>query len=126
MIDIDHFKAINDKEGHAAGDAVLKTLADVIRQNVRKSDVAGRVGGEEFAVLLPETTIEAAAGIAERIRSSAEERGFTLSAGVAAVGPEDKLERLMARADAALYTAKRDGRNRVVTATPPRALSAAM
>ena len=126
MIDIDHFKAINDREGHAAGDAVLKALADVIRENVRKTDIAGRVGGEEFAILLPETTIEEAAGIAERLRSGAEERGFTLSAGVAAVEPDEKLEHLVARADAALYAAKRGGRNRVVTTTPARALSAAM
>jgi diguanylate cyclase (GGDEF)-like protein len=122
-IDIDHFKRVNDTWGHAAGDAALRAMARVIVNNSRMTDIAGRVGGEEFAILLPETTTAAAAVDAERLRRETEETvvthnnveiRFTCSIGVASrdavVG---SLDMLMGRADGALYEAKEKGRNRV-------------
>ena len=122
MLDIDHFKHINDMRGHAAGDAALRGLAEALRLGARASDVAGRLGGEEFAVLLPETRMEEAAGYAERLRKSIaatiivhqrEELRFTCSFGVALMRESDDLDALLARADAALYRAKEEGRDRV-------------
>ncbi|HEX6693450.1 MAG TPA: GGDEF domain-containing protein [Longimicrobiales bacterium] len=124
MIDIDHFKSVNDRFGHEAGDEVLRRVADILRHCVREVDVAARFGGEEMAVLLPETPIRLAREIAERIRSSIEaailrsngqEIPVTVSIGVAAM-PETVAvgSELVGSADAALYTAKREGRNRVV------------
>ena len=125
MLDIDHFKSINDRFGHAAGDAVIQSVAARIRIEVRAGDVVGRLGGEEFAVLLPETTMDDAATIAERIRANvqmlvvsqdAQAIRFTISAGVAAVRADDTLATVLAASDAALYDAKRSGRNRVICA----------
>jgi diguanylate cyclase (GGDEF)-like protein len=124
MIDIDHFKAVNDRLGHAAGDRVLKNIAALCCAQKRESDVVARVGGEEFAVMLPETTATAAEQFAQRlcdgVRKSTptiygEALGVTVSVGVAgaSVGTSG-IETLMRRADQALYDAKRLGRDRVV------------
>lgn len=129
MLDIDHFKRLNDTYGHQAGDEVLRGLADLLRVRVRGSDVAGRYGGEEFCVLLPHTGLQGAAELAERIRAAVEgtpieargERlGITVSVGAAAcpgprVATADDLIRL---ADEALYEAKAAGRNRVAAREP--------
>jgi diguanylate cyclase (GGDEF)-like protein len=123
MFDIDHFKAINDTHGHAVGDEVLRWFADRCRQAIRSVDLLGRYGGEEFAVLLPETDIKAAMHIAERIRKLVAEKpvetsrgpiAVTVSAGVAEVHEAmSDVHTLIDRADAAMYFAKRTGRNRV-------------
>lgn len=124
MLDLDHFKQINDTYGHAAGDAILKRFADNCRACLRHSDLLGRIGGEEFCVVLPDTGMEGAVEVAERIRAgfaSGEShwRGdrlrATVSIGVAWRGVDAAtLEGLLARADEALYQAKKQGRNRVV------------
>jgi two-component system cell cycle response regulator len=125
VIDIDHFKAVNDGHGHQTGDRVLVLVAQVITQSVRASDVAGRFGGEEFIVLAPETPPQSMKVVAERIRRAVEAQtaaqkglpGVTVSIGAAgAVDGEGTVEAIVARADAALYEAKRGGRNRVVIA----------
>jgi diguanylate cyclase (GGDEF)-like protein len=125
VIDIDHFKQVNDVHGHQTGDRVLNHVAQVITQSVRASDVAGRFGGEEFIVLAPETPAPAVRVVAERIRRAVETQtaqqkglpGVTVSIGAAGASEgEISTESLVARADAALYEAKRGGRNRVVLA----------
>jgi diguanylate cyclase (GGDEF)-like protein len=124
IFDLDQFKVINDKYGHAVGDATLEGFATVMRENVRSTDSAARIGGEEFALVLPDATPELANAVAERIRAMfaarpmATDRGpllCTVSAGIAFVpaGAED-LDAALSLADKALYSAKRDGRNRVV------------
>ncbi|WP_108445574.1 sensor domain-containing diguanylate cyclase [Halomonas denitrificans] len=125
ILDIDKFKSVNDAWGHPAGDIVIAALANLTMDMVRDSDLFGRLGGEEFALLMPETSQEQAAILAERLRSSFEhlpldiKKGApiacTVSIGVTTVGGEDDtLEEMLERADQALYRAKRDGRNRVV------------
>nr|HMN61199.1 sensor domain-containing diguanylate cyclase [Anaerolinea sp.] len=124
MLDIDHFKQVNDTYGHAAGDEVLRTVAEVCAAALRKVDVIGRYGGEEFAALLPETRLHDAATVAERLALAVSDLPFdiqgrllhvTVSVGVAeAQGPGDTLARLIDRADQAMYRAKQAGRNRVV------------
>jgi len=127
MVDIDRFKSVNDTWGHAAGDAVLQAFATVAEGHLRPGDQLGRMGGEEFVVLLPRATPVQAAAVAERIRAAAEASTlvegvrYTLSAGVATWGRGDRLEQLTARADAALYRAKMTGRNRVQLDDSPRA-----
>ena len=126
MFDIDHFKSVNDRFGHDAGDAVLVEFAKVCRGMTRVSDIVGRLGGEEFAMLLPETDLSAAWAVAERLRQSVEEHAIdvggqmlsiTVSAGVApATVSMSGIPRLMKSADEALYTAKHGGRNQVVAA----------
>ena len=122
MIDLDNFKWINDHHGHAVGDHVLRLFAETALKALRPNDVLGRIGGEEFAVVLPGSGVEATLAIAERMRkafqSSAEEIDgiplhATFSAGVAAFLPGTTLEMLMREADAALYLAKQNGRNRI-------------
>lgn len=126
MIDLDHFKKVNDTYGHLVGDDVLRDVAQLLGETIRGSDIVARYGGEEFLVLLPETDDEGAERFAERIRSAVEQHRFvagkesgtltmTTSVGVA-VFPAARIESvedLFARADAALYRAKADGRNRV-------------
>jgi diguanylate cyclase (GGDEF)-like protein len=122
LLDIDHFKAINDLNGHAAGDHVLRALAETLRGCVRDSDLAFRYGGEEFAVILSNTGLEGAAQVAERIRGAIAEADFRLpdgtrlsvtgSLGVAEHQLGETREGLMERADQALYRAKAEGRNR--------------
>ena len=133
MADLDHFKRVNDRYGHAAGDAVLRRFGRVAAANLRDSDLFGRVGGEEFAVLLPGAAASTAHIVAERVRAEFAEAGggadavggpVTASIGIvhAPVAPR-RTEELLAAADRALYAAKSAGRNRVVTATgaPPPA-----
>jgi diguanylate cyclase (GGDEF)-like protein len=129
MVDLDHFKRINDSFGHAAGDQVLVALARCIERQLRATDVVVRYGGEEFTVVLPDTAVAGAFVSAERLRAAiaamTERDGLpaalrvTASIGVAAMAPGDDGARLLPRADAALYEAKRAGRNRVVAAPPP-------
>ncbi|GAA0854226.1 diguanylate cyclase [Aliiglaciecola litoralis] len=123
MLDIDHFKKVNDTHGHPAGDHIIKTLAQVINKSVRETDVCGRYGGEEFAVLLTETSAENALVVAERIRRSCESLTpeyegtvirFTVSLGVAEVHKTYKDHMVwLEKADQALYKAKEGGRNKV-------------
>jgi diguanylate cyclase (GGDEF)-like protein len=126
-IDIDHFKALNDRHGHPTGDAALRKLAGLMTRNLRRIDTIARVGGEEFVVLLPRTSLEDAEQVAEKIRSLVEQTLFpggagqpgghlTISIGVATREPEESGPNLLARADMALYDAKDRGRNRVVVA----------
>lgn len=125
LIDLDHFKAINDTWGHPAGDAALRVAADVASNTVRSTDLVGRLGGEEFIVLLPGTSVSAAAKLAEKLRDRLERTPIqwesqtlkiTASIGVACARPQEKMsfETLYAEADAALYDAKAQGRNCVV------------
>jgi diguanylate cyclase (GGDEF)-like protein/PAS domain S-box-containing protein len=133
MLDIDHFKAVNDAFGHPVGDSALKVLARCMRETLRTSDVPARLGGEEFVVLLMDTGLEGAAAVTERLRErvgraevpAGRERvaRFTVSGGVAELAPGERLDGLLARADEALYRAKEDGRDRTVTSLPPKARS---
>jgi diguanylate cyclase (GGDEF)-like protein len=129
LIDADRFKSVNDEHGHAVGDIVLRELAARLRERVRREDVVGRWGGEEFVVALPETTPDGAAAVAESLRAAisraAVDAGdaslhMTVSIGVAAWTGEE-LDDLVARADTALYAAKAAGRNRVVLERAVRA-----
>ncbi|SHH64010.1 CHASE domain-containing protein [Massilia sp. CF038] len=123
MLDIDHFKQVNDRHGHAVGDEVLCHLAEVLRSSQRKIDTPGRMGGEEFALLLPGADIDAAAAFAERLRQSvagspypgeAGPLAVTVSIGIASMYPQDgSADAALKRADRALYRAKEAGRNRV-------------
>jgi diguanylate cyclase len=136
MLDLDHFKAVNDTHGHAAGDAVLRAAGAVLRQLLRALDVPGRYGGEEFGVLLPATDLAGAATIAERIRARLDARPLvgvgagglrvTASIGCAALHAADaSAEAWIARADRALYRAKAAGRNRCESDAPaPRSAAA--
>lgn len=114
MLDLDHFKSVNDELGHLAGDSALVRFADTCREQLRTSDEFARLGGEEFAAFLPETDRAGAVAIAERIRSAAEGTGVTVSVGVAEWQQGMSLDSLYARADKLLYEAKQAGRNRVV------------
>lgn len=123
VMDIDRFKRINDKHGHQGGDKVLSDLMPALGNALRSHDVFGRVGGEEFYVLLPETDIAKAALVAERLRKALEDHAFicngatvpvTASLGCATLGGDDDLDRLIQRADRRMYLAKNAGRNRVV------------
>lgn len=123
MLDLDHFKQINDAYGHAIGDAVLKHFAFIASQTLRKIDLLGRLGGEEFAALLPDTTMTGAYPLAERLRgiimespamTGAGSIGFSVSIGVALLAQNDlDADAILIRADRALYRAKNRGRNRV-------------
>jgi diguanylate cyclase (GGDEF)-like protein len=122
-MDVDHFKKINDTWGHAVGDEALKRVSDLLSRQLRKSDVYGRIGGEEFAVLLPDTRLADAQAIGEMLRTSIADQPIeahghrlpvTISIGVAADSCD--LDVLLSQADAAMYRAKQAGRNRVVSA----------
>jgi len=127
MMDLDHFKRINDTYGHQAGDTLLSSFARVVEGRLRKQDVLGRVGGEEFAVLLPDCGLAQAQAIAERIRAQVEQEDWvvginqtqavTVSIGVASVeaSADMPLLTLLEQADEVLYEAKKQGRNRVST-----------
>jgi diguanylate cyclase len=138
--DVDHFKRFNDKYGHATGDQVLRLVGQCFKANVKGRDTAARFGGEEFVVVLPETTLEQAAAVADQIRNSVETKkivkrstgetlgSITLSLGVAQWAAGDEIADVINRADACLYAAKRAGRNRVLTQaqlqTTPQEVSA--
>ncbi|RLA70556.1 MAG: diguanylate cyclase response regulator, partial [Epsilonproteobacteria bacterium] len=125
MLDIDNFKKVNDTYGHKVGDDVIISLAKLLQKFTRKSDIACRFGGEEFVILLPETAINGASVIAEKIREATEHSTvnsmenntltFTISLGIAQIDPEEEsdIEASIHRADTALYAAKRGGKNRV-------------
>ena len=123
IIDVDLFKPVNDRYGHIAGDGVLRQMAAILRGQVRREDIAARIGGEEFAVLLPETGLDGAREFAEQFRGAVagtlfhpggEAQHITVSIGLAEVRPDrGDRSRLMRAADAALYRAKDEGRNRV-------------
>lgn len=125
MLDVDHFKAINDGFGHAGGDRALEHLVATLRADIRQIDLLGRMGGEEFAIVLPATPLLAAEAVAERVRARVAETsvpfhdrriGMTISIGMAAqVEGDGSIEQLIMRADEALYRAKRNGRNQVAT-----------
>ena len=123
MLDLDHFKRINDQYGHAAGDSVLRHFSNILRHELRAIDIAGRMGGEEFAIILPGSGPQAAQGFAQRICDKLAEHplsfgrqevGMTVSIGIAAIVPDDlSADAVLSRADRALYQAKDAGRNRV-------------
>ena len=131
LLDLDDFKGVNDRHGHACGDAMLCQLVDLIQGRLRNSDVLARLGGEEFVVLLPETELEAATLLADRLREAIAKQPFehggmrvplTASWGVATAHPEDNgIDVLLDRADRALYAAKDSGRNRVCVEQAPKA-----
>jgi len=122
LLDVDGLKAINDRAGHSAGDAALRAIGDAMRDGLRAADLGCRFGGDEFAVLAPDADAGAAAALAERIRVRAERTALpsalplTVSIGLACVGPGQPWtpDRILERADGALYEAKSTGRNRVV------------
>ncbi|MGH7118196.1 MAG: diguanylate cyclase [Acetobacteraceae bacterium] len=131
VLDLDHFKKINDEQGHAIGDAVLRRFGEIATAMLRQSDMIARIGGDEFAILLPETDLEGATTVAEKLRRTiAEDRSgngppLTTCIGVAILRADDNsIDDLLRRADKALYQAKYDGRNRV--ALSPVAASIAM
>jgi diguanylate cyclase (GGDEF)-like protein len=127
VLDIDHFKRINDGHGHEAGDRVLVDFARVISATTRRGDRLFRYGGEEFVLLLPGIDATALPVLCETLRERVAEqieiggRRVTVSIGAAELGPEDSASEWLARADGAMYRAKRDGRNRVVVAATPGA-----
>jgi diguanylate cyclase (GGDEF)-like protein len=127
MIDIDHFKRLNDRFGHATGDEALRLFADTARQALRDHDIMGRLGGEEFALVLPGTDLEGALQAAERLRAavsaavlptSGHQYAMTVSIGVVVVDPNEHINSALARADHALYAAKSTGRDRVQAGQP--------
>ncbi len=127
FLDLDNFKIINDTLGHLQGDQVLKTLADYLRRGMRQADVVCRYGGEEFVVLLPETGLEQALRLAERLRHHISRMAIplpgrdlyvTVSIGAAVLTPHMDGEALVAAADAAMYRAKQAGRNQVCGPEP--------
>ncbi len=129
LIDLDHFKAINDQYGHPAGDAVLRLFADVVNSVTRRSDIVGRLGGEEFALLLPSTDAAEAMEFSERLHGAIDKAvlkhdhaliHYTVSIGLATSGSnaDDDIDELLARADLALYQAKRNGRNQTALFNP--------
>jgi diguanylate cyclase (GGDEF)-like protein/PAS domain S-box-containing protein len=126
MVDIDHFKRVNDTYGHEAGDEVLKAVAEALRSTARGADLVARFGGEEFVLVLPDTSAELAVRIAERLRLAIETLStdvggqvirVTASFGVAQRAAQDSQLEVLERADAALYSSKKDGRNRVTMST---------
>ncbi len=129
-IDIDDFKAVNDGHGHAVGDEVLEGVAALLRHGLRPLDAVGRIGGEEFLMLLPNTDAEGARAVVDRLRAAvaagtpsatAPQLHVTFSAGITAAAPGDTVDAVYARADGALYRAKAAGRDRVVVDAAPAA-----
>jgi len=124
MVDIDHFKNVNDSYGHLFGDKVLTTIASTLKSKIKGQDELARLGGEEFAVLLPETQLVGAQAVAESIRKSIEKTriyrldsdesvGLTISIGITIYSSDDNLTKLLDRADKALYVSKQSGRNKI-------------
>lgn len=134
LLDVDHFKALNDKHGHPAGDQVLASIGRTLRGAVRREDAVARYGGEEFAILLPNTSLEQAVHVAEKVRDAVargvvehnhQKLAVTISGGLAVIETEDTAELLIQKADAALYVAKASGRNRTCTHDGSEAVLAA-
>lgn len=132
LADLDYFKSINDRHGHPAGDRALRAVANELKRRLRTGDEIGRYGGEEFAIVLPQTSLERALAIAERLRGAIAalgpqdidlDSGLTVSIGVATLRSDDDFDALLARADHALYASKQGGRNRI--SVDPGARSAA-
>jgi diguanylate cyclase (GGDEF)-like protein len=123
-VDIDYFKRVNDKYGHAVGDTAIKGLVDLISQRIRRVDTLCRFGGEEFVLLLSETGLEDAEKVANKLRAAVEgerilpEGSMTISVGVAGLTGVDDLDHWLNLADTAMYLAKKNGRNRVEVAEP--------
>jgi diguanylate cyclase (GGDEF)-like protein len=123
LVDVDHFKSVNDKFGHAVGDSALTNLVDLVQQRLRKADIVCRFGGEEFVLLLSETDREQAGRVAEELRGVVESAQtlpngkMTISVGVSDVTQAMDMDHWFKLADSALYKAKRKGRNRVELAT---------
>lgn len=123
VLDLDHFKQVNDQHGHAVGDCILKMFAEILKAQRRASDFVARFGGEEFVIIFPNTNVAGAMIFLERLRKSVEKSlciqdkklCVTVSIGVAQLNIEDTTESLFKRADSALYEAKEAGRNRVVS-----------
>jgi diguanylate cyclase (GGDEF)-like protein len=119
VLDIDHFKRINDTYGHDAGDVVLKEFVDCIKRELRTTDRLARIGGEEFVILMPMTPVPGAVVLIERIRKGLAKQehaiAYTFSAGVTAGIAEDDKDSVILRADQALYAAKENGRNQTMT-----------
>ena len=122
ILDADHFKKVNDTHGHIVGDFVLKKLATLFQQNIRREELLGRYGGEEFVVVMPEVDSSGAFQLAEKLRKTVEGTVFksgeaelpvTISVGVATLGDEESVKAFLDTADQALYKSKEDGRNRV-------------
>jgi diguanylate cyclase (GGDEF)-like protein len=127
LLDIDHFKGVNDTYGHAAGDEILRAVAQHLSAELRVNDMVARHGGEEFVLLLPETPLEKGLLLAERLRNTlasapihfgSHEIAITISIGAAESNGHEELDRILQRADEALYQAKREGRNRIIQARP--------
>lgn len=125
MADVDHFKDINDELGHIAGDQILVAIAETLRTRLRPTDLIARFGGDEFVVLLPRVSLETATRTAERIRKDIDGNGdpklpveVTISIGLTAAADADDLDRLLERADGAMYDAKDQGRDRVAIREP--------
>lgn len=120
LVDIDHFKSVNDTYGHQVGDMVLSQTTKIISQNLRKSDIFGRWGGEEFVVICPQTNKNEAFVLAEKLRVAIEENEFekvghkTICLGIAELENDDNEETLVEKADKALYEAKNGGRNKTI------------
>lgn len=131
MMDIDHFKSFNDNYGHQVGDQVLRLVARTLTDGIKGRDIAARYGGEEFVIILPETNLDHGIAVAESLRKALANKEvinrttgellgrITMSVGVAQYYPQEKTEQLIDRADAALYTAKHNGRNQVAAAPTP-------
>ena len=127
MIDIDHFKKINDAHGHLIGDSVLKKLGELLKESVKGKDVAARYGGEEFILVLPQTGMSGALALTEQIRTAGENMNFkikesgqsigriTISSGVASLKKGQSFDKLIEQTDHLLYHAKKTGRNKTVT-----------
>jgi diguanylate cyclase (GGDEF)-like protein len=127
LLDLDNFKTINDRHGHGAGDGALTATGEVLRSSLRSFDIAARIGGEEFCLVLPETSLEEGWRIAERVRKALEDvrmeplprGGITASFGVCETSGEEQIHDIFKRADEALYAAKAAGRNRAIRARMP-------
>ena len=127
MVDIDHFKKVNDSFGHLVGDSLLRGIAALLKSHLRRNDIAARYGGEEFLILLPETTIDGAKAVGEKIRTSLSTKewklketgesmgNITVSMGIALYKQNEPEQNLIKRADDALYLAKNKGRDRIIT-----------